>query len=65
VNSPSDPDEAALQEVERRADPRRVGDALERIEWRLQYGEFGAPGSLKLIGWIIIVLLCLILWRLW
>lgn len=61
----TDPDEFMLEEAESRADPRRVGDVLERIEWRLQYGEFGGLLSLKLIGWIIIVLLALILWRLW
>jgi hypothetical protein len=58
----TDPDELILEEAERRADPRRVGDVLERIEWRLQYG--GLLG-LKVIGWIIVVLLALILWRIW
>lgn len=60
-----DPDELMLEEAERRADPRRVGDVLERIEWRLQYGEFGGPTGIKLALWIIAILLALILWRLW
>jgi len=61
----TDPDELMLEEAERRADPRRVGDTLERIEWRLQYGEYGGLLGIKLIGGIIVVLLALILWRLW
>lgn len=61
----TDPDELMLEEAERRADPRRVSDVLERIEWRLQYGEYGGLLGLKVIGWILVVLLALILWRLW
>ena len=61
----TDPDELMLEEAERRADPRRVGDTLERVEWRLQYGQYGTPLALKLLGWTIVALLVLILWRLW
>ena len=64
----TDPDELMLEDDERREDPRRVGDVLERIEWRLwrlQYGEYGGLLRLKVVGWIIVVLLALILWRLW
>ena len=61
----SDPDERQLEEAETRADPRRVGDILERIEWRLQYGEVGVPASFKFIGCVIMILLALILWRIW
>ena len=60
-----DPDEAALEEIERRMHPARVGDVLERIEWRLQYGEFGGLTGIKIALWIIVVLLSLILWRFW
>jgi len=61
----TDPDEASLADAERRADPKRTGDILERVEWRLQYGECAAPPGLKVIGWLIVILLALILWRVW
>ena len=63
MKTPDDPDEMKLVEAERRADPRRVGDVLERIEWRLQHGEYVAPRSF--VGWLIVALLALILWRVW
>jgi hypothetical protein len=56
-----DPDELRYEQAIARKDPMRVPDSLERIDWRLQYG---IP-ELKLIGWIIVVLLALILWRVW
>ena len=43
----------------------RTPDALERIEWRLMYGEFGVPRGVYVMGITIIVLLGLIVWRLW
>ena len=60
-----DPDESEIDEAKRRADPRRVGDALERIEWLWEYGQYGFPLDLRLIGWSIVALLALILWRVW
>jgi hypothetical protein len=38
---------------------------LERLEWLWQYGQYGAPLSLQLIGWSLVALLALILWRVW
>jgi hypothetical protein len=58
-------DEQQLKEAGRRADPRRAGDVLERVEWRLQYGEYKAPFRLNFLGWIIAILLALILWSVW
>lgn len=60
-----DHDELMLEEAERRADPSRSGNALERIEWRLMYGEYGTPLGIKIIGYTIIALLALIVWRIW
>ena len=60
-----DPDELRLEHAEARVEPGRVGDLAEQIAWRMQYGEFGTPLGLKIIGWIIIALLGLILWRIW
>lgn len=49
-------------ETERdRRDPARAMDAVNRIDWHL---ENGIP-SLRFIGWVIIFLLALILWRVW
>lgn len=45
----------------RKKDPAVLIAAIEEIEVHLRYG---IP-SLKLLGWIIVVLLTLILWRLW
>jgi hypothetical protein len=56
-----DPDEYLMEQSIARKNPARVGDNLERIDWRLQYG---IP-ELKFIGWVIVVLLALILWRVW
>jgi len=56
-----DPDELRLEQAMQRKDPARAGDLLEEIDVHLRYG---IP-SLKLIGWIMVILLGLILWRLW
>lgn len=61
----TDPDERALEELERRSDPRRVGDVLERIEWRLMYGEYGGLTAIKIALWVIAGMLALILYRFW
>ena len=58
-------DELDAEEAEHRADPRRVGDILERVEWRLTHGEYGTPLGVKIIGYAVITLLALILWRIW
>jgi transposase len=47
-----DPDEYRLRKAMERADPMRVPDALEKIEWRLMHGEYKAPSSLGLVGHI-------------
>ena len=60
-----DPDEYRLRKAMERADPMRVPDALEKIEWRLMHGEYKAPSSLGLVGWIVVALLGLILLRIW
>lgn len=46
-----------------RVEPGRVGDLVEQVGWRMQYGEYGTPLGLKIIGWAIIDLLRLVLWR--
>ena len=53
-----DPDELM---AENEAMHRNPPGALERIDYKLQYG---IP-ELKFIGWAIVVLLALILWRVW
>ena len=56
-----DPDELEMEHEIQRKDPLRVPDALDRIDSRLQYG---IP-ELKFIGWVIVALLAMILWRVW
>ena len=56
-----DPDELMYEQAIRKKDPAVAIAAIEEIEVHLRYG---IP-SLKLLGWIIVVLLTLILWRLW
>ncbi|MBC2731056.1 hypothetical protein [Thiobacillus sp.] len=56
-----DPDEYMYEQAIRKKDPAVAIAAIEEIEVHLRYG---IP-SLKLLGWIIVVLLALILWRLW
>jgi hypothetical protein len=55
------PDEFMYEQAIRKKDPAVAIAAIEEIEVHLRYG---IP-SLKLLGWIIVVLLALILWRLW
>jgi hypothetical protein len=56
-----DPDELMYEQAIRKKDPAVATAAIEEIEVHLRYG----IQSLKLLGWIIVVLLALILWRLW
>lgn len=56
-----DPDEIMYEQAIRKKDPAIAIAAIEEIEVHLRYG---IP-SLKLLGWVIIALLTLILWRLW
>jgi len=56
-----DPDELKYEQAISRKDPAVAIAAIEEIEIHLRYG---IP-SLKLLGWIIVVLLTLILWRIW
>lgn len=55
-----DPDEYMYEQAIRKRDPAVAIAAIEEIEVHLRYG---IP-SIKLLGWIIVVLLALILWRL-
>lgn len=56
-----DPDELMHEHWVSDRDPARAIAAIEEIEVTLRYG---MPG-LKFIGWSIVVLLALILWRIW
>lgn len=56
-----DPDEIRYLQSIRAKDPATAIAAIEEIEVHLHYG----IASLKFIGWIIIVLLGFILWRIW
>ena len=56
-----DPDELKYEHAIQQRDPAIAIEAIEEIEVHLHYG----IASLKLIGWLIIVLLSLILWRIW
>ena len=56
-----DPDELRYKQAIGRKDPAVAIAAIEEIEVHLRYG---IP-SIKFLGWIIIVLLTLILWRIW
>ena len=60
-----DPDELMMERAIAEKDPLRMPKTLDRIEWRLMYGEFGIPTAVWFLGGIIIVLLSLILWRIW
>ena len=56
-----DPVEVMMaQEISKR-DPARAIMSIEEIEIHLRYG---IP-TLKLIGYVVVVLLALILWRVW
>lgn len=56
-----DPDEVRYEQEAAKRDPATATAAIEAIEVHLRYG---IPG-IKFQGWIIIVLLGLILWRVW
>lgn len=56
-----DPDELRYEQAISRKDPSAAIAAIEEIEVHLRYGISG----IKFLGWIIIVLLALILWRIW
>ncbi len=56
-----DPDELRYEQAISQKDPAIAIAAIEEIEVHLRYG---IP-SIKLLGWIIIVLISLILWRIW
>ena len=56
-----DPDEVRYEQEVAKRDPAVAIAAIQEIEVRLRYG----ISSLKMIGWIIVVLLALILWRVW
>lgn len=57
----NDPDELAYETAVEKRDPAAFRDVVDEIEIHLRYG---IP-SLKFIGWIIIILLSLILWKVW
>ena len=56
-----DPDELKYQQATSRRDPVVAIAAIEEIEVHLRYG----LARIKLLGWIVVVLLILILWRIW
>ena len=60
-----DPDELRYElEVEKKDPIRQIAalrDTVDEIEIQLRY----ALPRLKLIGWLIVILLALILWRVW
>lgn len=56
-----DPDENLYEQAMAAKDPRVAIAAIEEIEVHLRYG----ISSLKFLGWIIVILLALILWRIW
>ena len=56
-----DPDELVYEQAIREKDPAVAIAAIEEIEVHLRYG---IP-AIKLLGWVIIILLALILWRVW
>jgi hypothetical protein len=56
-----DPDELRYEQAIRQNDPAVAIAAIEEIEIHLRYG----IQSIKFLGWVIIVLLTLILWRIW
>jgi hypothetical protein len=56
-----DPDELRYEQAIREKDPSVAIAAIEEIEVHLRYG---IP-AIKLLGWVIVILLALILWRVW
>ena len=56
-----DPDELMHEQAIARKNPETASAAIEEIEVHLRYG---IP-ALKLLGWAIIIMLGLILWRIW
>ena len=60
-----DPDELKYEMEAEKKDPIQqiaaMRSALDEVEIHLRYG----ITSLKLLGWIIVMLLALILWRVW
>ena len=56
-----DPDELRYEQAISRKNPEVAIATIEEIEVHLRYG---IP-SIKFLGWVIIVLLTLILWRIW
>ena len=57
----NDPDEFKYEQAVRLKDTATAIAAVEEIEVHLRYG----ISSLKLIGWVLVVLLACILWRVW
>lgn len=57
----NDPDELKYEQAIRHKNPSVAIAAIEEIEVTLRYG----IARIKLLGWIIIVLLTLVLWRIW
>ena len=56
-----DPDEIKYEQTIHRKDQAIAIAAIEEIEVHLRHG----ISSIKFLGWAIIVLLVLILWRIW
>lgn len=56
-----DPDQIKFEQDVCSKDPSIAIAAVEAIEVHLRYG----IASLKLVGWIVVLLLTLILWRIW
>ena len=56
-----DPDELRYEQAVAQKDPVVAIAAIEEIEVHLRYG----IQSLKFLGWTIVALLALILWRVW
>jgi hypothetical protein len=61
----TDPDELRYEQAVRYKDPAMANQLLERIEWRLMYGEYGGLTSIKIALWAIVAMLGLILLRFW
>lgn len=60
-DSSDDPDELRAELEAQRRDPAIAIAAIEEIEVVLHYG----MPTLKFLGWAIVILLGLILWRIW
>lgn len=56
-----DPDETRYENKIQKKDPRYQSELLDEIEIHLRYG---IP-SIKLIGWIIVILLAVIVYKVW